>query len=90
MKYRTHTLTKVYPEVYMELQRIRRNAMGIEKPDEINPRRVQLLKNGWLRWCDTIFGTWLEIEPIALTETGKLRPNRNQKFVRVGSTWQRS
>lgn len=84
----TYTLRKVWPEVYMELERIHRGRLEIEAPDESNPRRLLLLEGGWLRATDTLFGNWLEITPLALTQTGQLRPNRDHKFVRAGNAWQ--
>jgi hypothetical protein len=78
----TYSLYQVTPEVRLELERIHHGRLEIEKPDEMNPAREQLLAAGWLSNSESIFGSWLEIIPLALTRTGRqLRPNRDHHFV---------
>jgi hypothetical protein len=76
-----HSLYQVTPEVRLELERIHRGRLGIETPDEMNPARERLLAAGWLHTTESMFGSWLEIVPLALTRNRQLRPNRDHHFV---------
>ncbi|MCU0751484.1 MAG: hypothetical protein MUC40_00370 [Akkermansiaceae bacterium] len=79
----TYHLRKVSLNVRVELEAIHRNGLEIETPDELNESRQALYDAGWLSSTDTMFGSWLEIAPLALI--GKpgsrhLRPNLDWSF----------